>query len=125
AYRPLPVVPRLHDDLSVRRELHAPCRSGPGPDRTGLHQADTRAAVAMGAGAGAARSQTVPSEHVASTARAALCSAAAGTDGPFGHAFAVAAHQGDAGACPWRLARAWTRRRQHLRRPWSAPWTGC
>ena len=33
AYRPLPVVPRLHDDLSVGRALHAPGRPCPRPYR--------------------------------------------------------------------------------------------
>ena len=30
AYRPLPVLPRLHDDLSIRRQLHASRRPGAG-----------------------------------------------------------------------------------------------
>ena len=33
AYRPLPVLPRLHDHLSVRRALHAPRRSRPRTSR--------------------------------------------------------------------------------------------
>ena len=41
-YRPLPVVPRLHDHLSVRRELHASGRSGAGADRAGLRPAAGR-----------------------------------------------------------------------------------
>ena len=32
AYRPLPVLPRLHDYLSVRRQLHASRRPGAGKD---------------------------------------------------------------------------------------------
>ena len=37
AYRPLPVLPGLHDDLPVGRELHAPRRPRPRPYREDLY----------------------------------------------------------------------------------------
>ena len=44
ARRPLPVVPLLHDDLSVGRELHAPGRSRPAPHRGDLYADAARSA---------------------------------------------------------------------------------
>jgi len=54
-YRPLPVLPRLHDDLPVGRELHASGRPCPRPYRK-----DLQAAPARPAGAGAARLRAAP-----------------------------------------------------------------
>ena len=58
--RSLPLLPRLHDHLSVRRELHAP-----GGSRAQLHRADlspavARACIARRAGRGAAATGAVP-----------------------------------------------------------------
>ena len=53
AYRPLSVVPRLHDDLPVGRQLHAPRRSRPAPYRGALPPAAGRAAAAPPARSGA------------------------------------------------------------------------
>ena len=60
AHRPLSLLPRLHDHLSVGRELHASGRSGAGQDRKGIYAAAGRAGVARGAGLGAAAARTVP-----------------------------------------------------------------
>ena len=49
AYRPLPVLPVLHDHLPVRRALHAPGRSRPGLHRGALSPAPARPAAALGA----------------------------------------------------------------------------
>ena len=46
AYRPLPLVPVVHDDLSVGRQLHAPRRSRPTPYREDVQAAVVRQAVA-------------------------------------------------------------------------------
>ncbi len=59
AYRPLPLLPGLHDHLPLGRELHASGRSGAGQDRAGLYAAAGRAGVARGAGAGAAAAGAV------------------------------------------------------------------
>ncbi len=56
ACRSLPVLPRLHDDLSVRRELHAPGRSRPAAHRGHLHPPLARPAAARRAGPRAALS---------------------------------------------------------------------
>ena len=49
AHRPLPVLPRLHDDLPVGRALHAPGRSRPRPYRGDLPAAARRPAAARAA----------------------------------------------------------------------------
>ena len=49
ACRPLPLLPRLHDHLSVRRRLHAPRRSCPRTDRGDLPASARRPPVAFAA----------------------------------------------------------------------------
>ena len=114
AHRPLPVLPRLHDDLSVGRELHASGRSGAGQDREGLYPAADRAGVARGAGVGAAAARTVPRRHDPGAARPAVGRAAAGIQSAVGVADFIAANQGDAGAGAAPSAAAGTGRRQRL-----------
>ena len=48
AHRPLPVLPRLHDDLPVGRALHAPRRPRPRPYRGDLPPAAARARCCAG-----------------------------------------------------------------------------
>ena len=60
AHRPLPVVPCLHDDLSVGRALHASGRPCPRPYRKHLSPAAGRASVAHDAGQADALSAALP-----------------------------------------------------------------
>src|SRR5207237_10604111 len=53
AYRPLPLLPLLHDDLPLRGALHAPRRSRPPSYRRALPPALRRAAAAPAARNGA------------------------------------------------------------------------
>ncbi len=60
AHRPLPVVPRLHDDLPVGGQLHAPRRPRPALDRGEIPPALGRAGVAADARRGADPAVAVP-----------------------------------------------------------------
>ena len=60
AYRPVPFVPRLHDHLPVRGQLHASRRPRPPLDRKELPPAVGRASVAQGTRRGSAAPAPLP-----------------------------------------------------------------
>ena len=75
-YRPLPVLPRLHDDLPVGRQLHAPRRPCARPYREDLPAAAARPVLRAPAGLGAAASRPLPRRADAwpgSAARSRAC----------------------------------------------------
>ena len=79
AYRPLPLVPCLHDDLPVGGALHAPRRS-----RAGLYRGDAPAALARprhahAACEGSALSGALPPCHERGEPGQALCGASRGS----------------------------------------------
>ena len=78
AHRPLPVVPRLHDDLPVRRPLHASRRSCPRPYRGNLPPPARRALAARDAGHADALSAALPAGAARRAARQAVRAARRG-----------------------------------------------
>ena len=72
AHRPLPVVPRLHDDLPIGRQLHAPCRSWPALDRSEVPSTLGGARSPPDAGHGAATAVAVPYGAARRCSRAAV-----------------------------------------------------
>ena len=93
AYRPLPVLPVLHDDLPVGRELHAPRRPCPRPYREDLPAAAARPADPRAAGGRAALSRPLPRRTGAGAARQAAgagCSSRIAALKPFAAMLALA-----------------------------------
>ena len=124
AHRPLPVVPRLHDHLSVRRELHASGRSGAGPDRAGLFAAADRSGLLRAVLAFVLpRPEAVPRQHDHGAARPAARGPAADAAG----GAATPTCCGESRRC-WRWRRAGCRRRDPPAaasfRPWRAARAG-
>ena len=94
AYRPLPVLPLLHDHLPVRRALHAPGRSRPRAYRGDLPAAAARPLAARAAGRACCPTGAVPrwrcvAALLAQAVRAG-CSRALGLDAAGRHAAARA-----------------------------------
>ena len=110
AHRPLPVLPRLHDDLPVGRALHAP-----GRPRARLYRADLPPAAA---GAGAARGRWRGSCPIPARFRAG-----AGRARVLGRPFAGLMPRAAAARC-WRSRRARCRRRDGLDAPQVFPAEG-
>ena len=71
-YRPLSLLPCLHDHLSVRRQLHAPGRSRPHPYRGDLQATADGPADAQRAGRGSALSRSLPAGAQGGPLRAAV-----------------------------------------------------
>ena len=100
AYRSLPLVPRLHDDLSVRRALHAPRRSCARLYRGDLYAALARPAAALDPRARASLSAALPHGARRRLAREAVDGAS------WGHALVRAAAAGDDRTCAGAAAAA-------------------
>ena len=87
AYRPLPELPRLHDDLPFRRALHASRRPRAGVYRADLPPPAFRADAALDAGADPALSDALPGRATGRQDRPALRLSDAGcaAEGDAGH----------------------------------------
>ena len=119
AHRPLPLLPRLHDDLPVGGQLHAPRRSRAALDRGEIPPALGRAGLAAAARPGADPAVAVPPGPAPRHPRQAVRAISAGAAGAVagagpglgpgciaGRSSGASTRRKASGGCAWRCSPA-------------------